>query len=656
MAQVFLSYARDDGGKAKALAAAIERDGFTVWWDRDLEGGAEYSREIDDALKAADAIIVLWSKQSVGSAWVRDEAAAGRDTGRLVPVRLDGVEPPLGFRQYQTIDLSRWNSRSDSAGLKTLKRAIAAKVGRKRVPGEPGGEAPRGVAESRRLPMAAILAGLLVLLAAGAAYFWFARQASAGAPTIAIVSAPTGGDPARSAQLARGLSVEVGAMQAGAANGFEMRETAGRMPEDVEYLIEVAASSAGAAATADLSLLDRRERQILWTGRFEKPTSEQADLRPQVATRLQAVLACLAEAESSGRDQLDRPTLKLYLRGCEKFADGVPGLDNQDQLSLLRQVVERAPRFAPAIAHLALIEASPKREAPARALIARAKSLDPRLAKIYLAESELQPRSNWRGRQAPLLEGLRINPDAAALHDALAFEYSQVGLSNDAIASGRRAVELDPASAFIRSGYIQLLTLSGRLVEAEAELRKAEKIWPTSASVRNARWSFDLRVGDANRALKILKEDESLGHPSWTGSRIPEAASLKLFLEARINPTPANIEKAIDAHRAKLRREPGLAGSMLIALAIFDRVDEAYAVISHPEAMAAQARFGTGLLFRSYFKKFRHDPRFMPLAARIGLVRYWTETGRWPDFCFEPDLPYDCKQEAAKLKAAGRVR
>ena len=129
MADVFLSYAREDTRPRQGLARMLERAGYSVWWDRDLEGGAEYSLEIDEALKCAEVVVVLWSAHSVGSAWVRDEAASGRDTDRLVPVRLDDAEPPLGFRQYQTIDLSRWKGR-DGAAVKTLKRAIAAKVGK----------------------------------------------------------------------------------------------------------------------------------------------------------------------------------------------------------------------------------------------------------------------------------------------------------------------------------------------------------------------------------------------------------------------------------------------------------------------------------------------------------------------------------------------
>ena len=102
MANVFLSYDREDIGRAKSIAAVLENAGHQVWWDRHIKGGAQYSNEIENALKRAEAVVVLWSQRSVRSAWVRDEAAAGRDSNRLVPVTLDKTEPPLGFRQYQT--------------------------------------------------------------------------------------------------------------------------------------------------------------------------------------------------------------------------------------------------------------------------------------------------------------------------------------------------------------------------------------------------------------------------------------------------------------------------------------------------------------------------------------------------------------------------
>src|SRR6185503_12452342 len=80
MASVFLSYDRDDGDRARQFARALEKAGHQVWWDLHVRGGAQFSKVIEEALKAADVVVVLWSKESIESPWVRDEAGAGRDS------------------------------------------------------------------------------------------------------------------------------------------------------------------------------------------------------------------------------------------------------------------------------------------------------------------------------------------------------------------------------------------------------------------------------------------------------------------------------------------------------------------------------------------------------------------------------------------------
>ncbi|WP_166040080.1 alpha/beta fold hydrolase [Sphingosinicella sp. YJ22] len=130
MADIFLSYAREDVDAARALAAGLEGLGCSVWWDRKIRGGTEFSSEIEEALGAAGAIIVLWSKSSLRSHWVRDEAAFGRDTGKLIPVTIDRSDPPLGFRQFHTLNLTTLNG-VDGADLPSeLKAAIDLKLGR----------------------------------------------------------------------------------------------------------------------------------------------------------------------------------------------------------------------------------------------------------------------------------------------------------------------------------------------------------------------------------------------------------------------------------------------------------------------------------------------------------------------------------------------
>ena len=120
MAKVFLSYAREDAPAAKQLAECIGRAGHQVWWDRQIQGGSRFATEIDRELKNADAVVVIWTKASIESPWVQDEAAEGRDSGRLVPVIMGTDKPPLGFRQFQSIDFGELERRSRSSGVRRI--------------------------------------------------------------------------------------------------------------------------------------------------------------------------------------------------------------------------------------------------------------------------------------------------------------------------------------------------------------------------------------------------------------------------------------------------------------------------------------------------------------------------------------------------------
>jgi adenylate cyclase len=126
MAKLFLSYSRKDTAWAQRLAAWCERNGHDVWRDQDdIGGGASFSSEIERALNDCGAVLVLWSASSVTSPWVRDEAAYGRDAGKLIPLSLDKTLPPLGFRQFQSIDLSRWRGRGPPPDSARISDAIA---------------------------------------------------------------------------------------------------------------------------------------------------------------------------------------------------------------------------------------------------------------------------------------------------------------------------------------------------------------------------------------------------------------------------------------------------------------------------------------------------------------------------------------------------
>jgi hypothetical protein len=163
---IFLSYKRDDREAVEPLARQLEAQGWSVWWDPVITPGESYSVAIRSALEQAKCVIVVWSHGSVNSHWVLDEAGYGRDRGILVPIVIDGVAPPLGFRQYQAIDLSGWSGRSDDPRWKQLIAGVQRVL---RVPASPPAK-PGGnwsSAGTRRLPRArAWVIGLLGALIA----------------------------------------------------------------------------------------------------------------------------------------------------------------------------------------------------------------------------------------------------------------------------------------------------------------------------------------------------------------------------------------------------------------------------------------------------------------------------------------------------------
>jgi serine/threonine-protein kinase len=130
---VFVSYKAEDRARLRPLIAALETEGFTVWWDTHIGGGAHWREDIQEHLDAAKCVIVVWSRRSVGieGDFVRDEASRARKRGAYLPVRLDAVEPPLGFGEVQAISLKGW--RGDPADPRFC--AIAEAI-RRRIAGE----------------------------------------------------------------------------------------------------------------------------------------------------------------------------------------------------------------------------------------------------------------------------------------------------------------------------------------------------------------------------------------------------------------------------------------------------------------------------------------------------------------------------------------
>jgi len=130
MADIFLSYAREDGEIAKRLSECLESLGWSVWWDREIPAGQTWREAIEQSLANMGCMVVLWSSHSIQSDWVKEEAEEGHAQHKLVPALIDDIKPPMGFRALQAADLIGWDGARDFLGLTNLIDALESHLGK----------------------------------------------------------------------------------------------------------------------------------------------------------------------------------------------------------------------------------------------------------------------------------------------------------------------------------------------------------------------------------------------------------------------------------------------------------------------------------------------------------------------------------------------
>jgi adenylate cyclase len=128
MADVFVSYARADKARVAPLVAAIEARGWSVWWDPEIAPGRQFDDEIDVALQAAKAVLVVWTPTSVVSRWVRGEARDAAERGILVPVRFDQARLPIDVRAIHTTDLDGWREDPAHPAIQECLHALGSMI------------------------------------------------------------------------------------------------------------------------------------------------------------------------------------------------------------------------------------------------------------------------------------------------------------------------------------------------------------------------------------------------------------------------------------------------------------------------------------------------------------------------------------------------
>jgi tetratricopeptide (TPR) repeat protein len=639
MASVFLSYDRDDAAKARPIAAALEKAGHSVWWDKRISGGSQFAKEIEQALDGADVVVVLWTSASVESPWVRDEAGSGRDRGRLVPLSLEGTAAPLGFRQYQSIDLGRWNGRGKVPQLSEILGAIQRQAAEPAtaVPAPParatlardGPSLNRWAVIAVGIGMFFVIVGLLV------GRPW--EKAASGPATVSVAPAD---DKPLSNSIAGSVAANIGSLQGNPGTNFHLVDAASNAHASLQ--VSVAAVEAGGGFDTSVAVISRTDKAVLWSKQMHVPAERRPLLGQIIAFAAARPLGCAADLWSLKSGHLNADARRTYLKACAEL-DEVD--DPRSLISDLRKIVQGAPAFAPAWAKLITAETNlltspyaeeeglPAVRAELRRDIDAARKIDPDLPEAAVAEVELAPPTAFLQSIARLDEANSRQPGNPIILDARSNYLQRVGRMDDAVDDARRASEIAPYSPLLRSSYVRALAYGGGIEKAWAELATAKQLWPDSPAVQDADFALNLRFGNFEKA--------------WIASGRRVEGGIAGYFKILSDPTDANIDAWIKLAKTH-RLVEGERSFVYQALPAINRVDQDFAFIDEwpvERDMAGQTYF----LFRPWMRNLRRDPRFMRLAKRLGLVDYWERSGKWPDFCIEADLPYECKDEAAKL-------
>ena len=376
--------------RGRARARGPQRSGGTGVFP----AAQEFADAIEQALESADVVIVCWTESSVHSAWVRDEAGVGSGQG---PARsrstLDGCQPPLGFRQYHTIDLSRWNGRPQSPRTRSAQ----------------GCDRREGQREPRSQWWQHSRGGGPAYAAFGRAAGRARRRRSAlicgrSIPLSALLAGPGNVEPKVavgqfglvSADLPRGLPNMVGqeiVAAFGAENAVTVIAPGDRKARSAPFVMDGSISPLGQAVRFTVNLKNQRTGVVLWSNAFEHEAADAVAAR-QAAVGASQVVRCGLWGASSYRKHMSDQALSLYFKWCNEHWSG--STSATAELDAARRVTVAVPDFsfgwsalALAAVPLAAAQSAEAKQLRSEAKAAARKSMDS-IARI--------PKAIWHSR------------------------------------------------------------------------------------------------------------------------------------------------------------------------------------------------------------------------------------------------------------------
>ncbi len=616
---LFVSYSRTDLARARPVIDLLDQAGFDVWWDGRLEGGENYLQSTETALETCACVVVLWSATSVASHWVRDEAQRGRERGCLVPLTIDGTMAPLGFRQFQLLDISAWDGRADSAEAARILVAVRARLGGETgapataplPPPPPQPPAPKTPALSRRTLMIGGVGGAAAIGLAGAWQFGlFGSPASAATSMVVMPFANETGDPdkkffsdglARELRtvLSRNPRLKVAAPTSSSAiadeDDFEIGRKLG-----VGSILRGSVQRDDARVRVTAELVEIKGGLVRWAETYDRALESifvlQSEIAETVALSLVAEVAGDAEAKQAAAAQGEIggtrsvAAYEAFLRGVALYDVSAGEETDRAALAQFEKAIAEDPGYAAAHAYrstmLAAIAnnvASGQGESRqlfdgAVAAAERAIALEKRLARGHLALgfALANGRLDRAGAATHYRAAEQLAPGDA---DVLRAVASFLAYGADVAQAGRmidKVLELDPlnARAFRSAGYVSLFARDYPAVVSRME--RALALNPSLASAQFGIAVARLMQGDAAGALEAAELEAGQAYAltviavakqkldDRAGS---DAALAQLVLEyddshyqqaevhAQRGDVPAALAKLEEAHA---KRDPGL--------------------------------------------------------------------------------------------------
>lgn len=544
---VFVSYSRTDRKAAQSIVRVLEKAGYRVWWDGLIEGGERFSHATEAALENALAVVVLWSKNSASSHWVHDEATRGRDTGRLVPVSLDGSLPPLGFGQFQSIDVSHALGKPASEPMRRLVRAVAAL----HEGGAHAAAAPRELVASPTRRHLLVAGGLAVLAAGGGALWWRTRdarganetaRAEGSARRIAVLPfANLSGDPEQRyfsdgltseirIQLSRNDQLQI-AGQASSQQANEGQEDGPAIASalGVDYLLVGNVQKAGDRVKVAAELTDGATGLSRWADSWERPLADIFAVQSEIGAAVAGALsAAIERPEASGAAVIggttDVAAFDAYLHGRALYEAGIDEASDRRALAYFDRAIELDEGYAGAHAararalvvignlyadHDERVRAYATAEAAARS----ATSLAPEFAEGFsaLGFALASGKLDMRGAREPFDRSYALAPGDADVLARYATFRSNLRDHGRAAEVIQRAVALDPLNARTFRSQGDILHNAGDHAGAILAYRKAIELNPTLAGVHASLGFAQLMAGaDDDARLSFSKEQSAV--------------------------------------------------------------------------------------------------------------------------------------------------